>query len=240
ASARPVSSAGCAPAIRGARLGSEPIWTACRFCPPEPLWRAFPFYACWLALPSGPPGAAPARLFPSYDCPSALSWTHGQVAWALARGAPPAALLIDQLRYLRQLGVPFSKSELGSGRGHRIRYGFDHLIELGVALFGLQRGLAPREVAGILVDHRAELRRCYRDIVAALPDAAFEAEWVKSRGAMVPLINEAFLRLHDRYAEQPGSYELVPGDPLALLQQFATATERYPGGETRTLVPLTR
>jgi hypothetical protein len=75
--------------------------------------------------------------------------------------------------------------------------------------------------------------RCYRDIVAALPAAAFEAEWVKSQGAVVPLINETFLRLHDRYAEQPGSYELVPGDPLALLQQFATVTERYPGGETR-------
>jgi hypothetical protein len=63
---------------------------------------------------------------------------------------------------------------------------------LGVALFGLQRGLAPREVAGILVDHRAELRRCYRDIVAALPAAAFEAEWAKSRGAVVPLITETF------------------------------------------------
>ena len=172
--------------------------------------------------------------------PTKLSLTHGQVAWALARGQPPTALLIDQLRYLRQLGVPFSKSELGSGRGNRIRYGFDHLIELGVAVFGLQRGLTPREVAGIVVEHRAELRRCYRDILAALPASVFEAEWVKSRGAVVPLMNEIFLRLHDRYAEQPGSYELVPGDPLALLQQFATVTERYPGGETRTLVPITR
>ena len=103
--------------------------------------------------------------------PRELSLTHGQVAWALARGRPPDALLIDQLRYLRQLGVPFSKSELGSGRGNRIRYGFDHLIELGVALFGLQRGMAPREVAGILVEHRAELHRCYHGIVAALPAA---------------------------------------------------------------------
>src|SRR5262249_58857365 len=123
------------------------------------------------------------------------SLTDGQVAWALARGERAAALLIDQLRY-RGTRVPFSKSELGGGRGHRIRYRFDHLIELGVALFGLQRGLAPREVAGILVEHRAELRRCYRDIVAALPAAAYEAEWVKSRGAVVPLINETFLRLH--------------------------------------------
>src|SRR5215472_15530087 len=134
--------------------------------------------------------------------PTKLNLTHGQVAWALARGAPPAALLIDQLRYLRQLGVPFSKSELGGGRGNRIRYRFDHLIELGVALFGLQRGMTPREVAGILVDHRAELRRLYREILAGLLPAAFEAEWVKSRGAVVPIMNEIFLRLHDRHSER--------------------------------------
>jgi len=45
---------------------------------------------------------------------------------------------------------------------------------------------------------------------------------------VVPLMNEIFLRLHDRYAEQPGPDELVPDDPLALLQQFATVAERYP------------
>ena len=63
--------------------------------------------------------------------PLDLSLTHGQVAWALARGQQPSDQLIDQLRYLRQLGVPFSKHELGGGRGNRIRYGFDQLIELG-------------------------------------------------------------------------------------------------------------
>jgi len=60
------------------------------------------------------------------------------------------------------------------------------------------------------------------------PAAAFEAEWVKSPGAVVPPMNEIFLRLHDRCAEQPGPYGLVPDDPLALLQQFATVAERYP------------
>ena len=107
----------------------------------------------------------------SMDSPLDLSLTHGQVAWVLSRGQQPSTLLLDQLRYLRQLGVPFSKQELGGGSGNRIRYGFDHLIELGVALFGLQRGMAPREVAGILVEHRVEFRRLYRDTVTALPPA---------------------------------------------------------------------
>jgi hypothetical protein len=169
-----------------------------------------------------------------------LSLTHGQVAWALARGQPPSDQLIDQLRYLRQLGVPFSKAELGAGKGNRIRYGFDHLIELGVAVFGLERGMRPREVAKILVDHRAEFRRLYRDTVAALPEDAFTAEWVKSRGAMVPFIKERFVRLHDRYSERPGSFELVPGDAFDALRQFAKLTERYPGSDFKTLLPITR
>ena len=47
--------------------------------------------------------------------PIDFSLTLGQVAWALARGQRPSDQLIDQLRYLRQLGVPFSKAELGAG-----------------------------------------------------------------------------------------------------------------------------
>ena len=171
---------------------------------------------------------------------SHLRLTHGQVAWTLSRGLPPSRMLIDQLRYLRQLGVPFAKEELGGGRGNRIGYGFDHLIELGVALFGLRRGMAPRELAGILVGHRTALRRCYRDTVAGLSPSAFEQAWVKSRGAVVPIMNETFLRLHDRYSERQGTFELVPGDAFAALTQIETLTEKYPGGEVRTLLPLTR
>jgi hypothetical protein len=166
--------------------------------------------------------------------------TLGQVAWALARGRPPSDQLIDQLRYLRQLEVPFSKAELGAGSGNRIRYGFDQLIELGVAVFGLERGMRPREIARILLDHRGEFRRLYRDTAAALPEDAFAAEWVKSRGAMVPLIEETFLRLHDRYSERPGSFELVPGDSFDAFRQFAAVTERYPGSDFKTVLPLTR
>ena len=129
---------------------------------------------------------------------------------------------------------------LGGGRGNRIRYGFDDLIELGVAVFGLQRGMAPREVAGILVGHRAELRRCYRDTLATLSPSAFEQPWVKSRGAVVPIMDEVFLRLHDRYSERHGTFALVPGDAFAALMQIATVAEKYPGGEIRTLLPLTR
>ena len=76
----------------------------------------------------------------------------------------PSAQLIDQSRYLRQLGVPFSKAELGGGGGASppLRV-FDHLIEVGVAVLGLQRGMRPREIARILVTTGPSFRRCYRD-----------------------------------------------------------------------------
>ena len=173
--------------------------------------------------------------------PLDLHLTHGQVAWTLARGLPPSRELLDQLRYLRQLGVPFAKDELGGGRGHRIWYGFDQLIELGVAVFGLRRGMAPREMAGMLVNHRAEFRRCFRDVVVELPAGAFEADWVKSRGAIVPLMRqEMFMRLHDRRSEKPGNFDLIAGDGFAAILQIGMVTEKYPGEEARTLLPLTR
>jgi hypothetical protein len=173
--------------------------------------------------------------------PLDLCLTHGQVAWVLSRGLPPTAELLDQLRYLRQLGVPFTKEELGVGRGNRIRYGFDHLIELGVALFGLRRGLMPREVAGLLVSHRDELRQNYRDTLAKLPPEAFKAEWVKSRGALVPIMaEEIFIRMHDRYSQNPGTFEVVKGGGFASLMQLNMIAEKYPGEEARMLLPLSR
>ena len=37
------------------------------------------------------------------------------------------------------------------------------LFEVGVAVFGLQRGMRPREIARILVTTGPSFRRCYRD-----------------------------------------------------------------------------
>ena len=56
--------------------------------------------------------------------PLDLSLTHGQVACALARGQPPSDQLIDQLRYLQQLGVLFGKAQLGGReqQSHPLRF----------------------------------------------------------------------------------------------------------------------
>jgi hypothetical protein len=170
-----------------------------------------------------------------------LQLSHGQVLWALARGMLPEQRLIDQVRYLRQLGVPFRPSEQGTGRGNRLRYSYEHLIELGVAIFALRRGLQPREITGFLVGKRKHLRELYRKAFCDQPETAVDAGWVKSRGRVVPLLaNEIFLRLHDRYSKEPGRLELLTGDSLVDPGEWFMPVEVYPGEQARTLVPLTR
>ncbi len=170
-----------------------------------------------------------------------LNLTHGQVLWALARGRPPERRLVDQVRYLRLLGLPFRQGELGAGRGNRMRYGYGHLIELGVAVWALERGMRPQEVAKLLVERRKYLRQLYDRAFAEQPDAAIDEEWVKSRGRIVPLLaHEMFLRVHDRYSHKAGTIEILGQDEIKSLGDFFMLTEKYPGDATRTLLPLTR
>jgi hypothetical protein len=170
-----------------------------------------------------------------------LTLTHGQVLQALSRGHTPEPRLIDQVRYLRLLGVPFRTSELGTGRGNRVQYHFEHLIELGVAVWAIERGMKPKEIAMILVERRTFLRKLYKKSFVNQPESAIDAAWVKSRGRLVPLLgDELFLRLHDRYSEKPGRIEALGLDEVESLRDFLLLAEKYPGEKARTLLPLTR
>jgi hypothetical protein len=170
-----------------------------------------------------------------------LSLTHGQVAWALSLGTQPTKTTMDQIRYLRQLGIPFEQSELGTGRGNALRYDFAHFIELGVAFFGLRRGVRPRDVADYVIGNRKYLRDRYKRAFLDQPESALTQPWVRSRGAQVPgLVNEIFLRLHDRHAQEPGEIATPEQGEVENLRDMLGMVERYPGEKTRTLLPLTR
>jgi hypothetical protein len=173
--------------------------------------------------------------------PPLINLSHGQVLWTLSRGTLPDSRLVDQVRYLRLLGVPFRKAELGKGRGNRLLYRYEHLIELGVGVWALERGMKPQEVAKFLIGQRKSLRQLYAKAFLEQPEQAIDAAWVKSRGRFVPLLgNEIFLRLHDRYSTAPGKIELVQQDEISQLSDFLALAEKYPGEKTRTLLPLTR
>jgi hypothetical protein len=170
-----------------------------------------------------------------------LSLSLGQVAWAMSLGRLPAQKTLHQIRYLRLLGVPFESSRQGTGRGNRARYSFEHLIELSLGVAALHRGMAPKDVAGLLVGHRKNLRAIYRQAYREQPAAALDAPWVKARGRMVPILaHEIFLRLHDRFSEKPGEIDIIGPDEIARANEYFGLVEHRPGERARTLFPLSR
>lgn len=170
-----------------------------------------------------------------------LRLSQGQVLWALCEGQTPTELIEDQFRYLRQVGIPFSPGELGRGRGNRLFYGFDELIESGAALFGLKQGLKPREVATLLVGNRAEFREQYRQAFRSQPPDRIHAPWVRSRGAQrTLLVNPCFMHIHDRYSETPLEYEIIINDDHGVTDAEPLDTVAlYRDGKGRVMFPLT-
>ena len=159
----------------------------------------------------------------------------------MSLGQPPSAQTIDQLRYLRHIGVPFSEAEQGGGRGYHLHYGYVHLVECGLALFAIRRGMVPREAAKYLISGRKSLRPLYRKAFRELPDNALGWDWVKSEGARGAILGSGYdLRMHNRYSQTPGKIEVVilpdpktgawPGD----------LRERFADDEFLLLVPLSR
>jgi hypothetical protein len=170
-----------------------------------------------------------------------LDLSLGQVAWTISLGRPPEQRLLDQIRYFRQLGIPFDESESGFGRGKSVRFHFDDLIELGLAIFALRRGISPKDIVGLLVGQRKQLRPLYRRAYLEQPESALDAEWVKSRGQSIPVLaKECFVRLHDRFSETPGKIERMTQAEVGHPSEFFSLVERYPGERARSLLPLTR
>lgn len=171
-----------------------------------------------------------------------LSLSQGQLAWALSLGQMPSKRTVDQLRYLRTVGVPYSMARPGTGRGNRVRYGFEQLIECGLALYAIRRGMVPREAGHYLTTQREFLHELFRQALLEQPESALHANWGKSRGRIIPILGKSHeLRMHNRYSDSPGSIEEV-GMEEVLRQGAAPGgqIERYADGESYLLIPLTR
>jgi hypothetical protein len=171
------------------------------------------------------------------------TWTHGQVVWALAHGQEPTNAFFDQITYIRRLGIPFSEAEQGKGRGNAVRYGFDHLIELGIAVYALNRRMRPQDVAKFLIPTRKKLRQIYREVYAEIPSAAFQSDWIFSQGKKKALIGEeVYLALHDRHSSKPGTIEPIGPNPShgKLSDTFGEFVMRYHDGTTVPAVPVKR
>ncbi len=171
-----------------------------------------------------------------------LDLSLGQLTWILSDGQPPSRTTLDQLRYLRLLGVPFSQEEAGRGRGHRLSYGFYDLIECGLGLFAIRRGLKPKEAATFLLGQRPTLRTRYAACYGALRPESLRRIPPLTSSEPIPLSfgPEEFIRLHTRYSETPLRYEFL--GPEALLEggQWGDPRERFSDGGTALPIPLGR
>jgi hypothetical protein len=172
-----------------------------------------------------------------------LSLTLSQVAWSINFGQEPPKYLLDKLNYLRQLGIPFPKDKARTGSGNRVRYGYEELIEIGIAIFAMNNGMKPGDVTKALVNQRDDMRTIYRHALEVMPEGTLKAGWVKSRGMSgAEYDNEVFLRLHDRYSITPGRIESTGTQELNLFPGAGLfgLVEYHSGQAPVRLVPLTK
>jgi len=170
-----------------------------------------------------------------------LHLTHGQLLWAIKLGRDPDRQLKDQVRYLRTLGIPAAAKEQASGPGSRITYDFHDLMEVGLAVTGLNMRFKPKDIAAVLVGQRKGMRAVYEQAWKDIPEEALSADWVRSRGRITPLLQDEFpLRLHERHSEKWGQMDFASfGEATEELPVFEPI-ERFADGPPKRLIPLKR
>lgn len=173
-----------------------------------------------------------------------LTLSLGQMARALNYGVPPSKATLNQLRYLRLVGIPIAQEE-GQGSGNRLTYDFDALIETGVALFAMERGMKAKEMAEYLIDKRSWIKREARRIFRSLPETWMEEKWLKSQGReLVMRSDEIYMRVHDRHSQEAGKMDMIGMDEIVRAGRakimIGDLVERFADGSKRYLLPLTR
>ena len=168
-----------------------------------------------------------------------LSLTQGQLLWALEHGQEPGKLLKDEVRYLRQLGIPKNSADQVPGSGNRVRYDFHDLVELGLGVTALQRRFKPKDISAVLVDGRESMRQGIETAWRDMSEEQINANWIKSRGTIVPLrLDDFYLRLHDRRTEKWGKVDIVRPDQVKPGLEVFTPIEIFEDGEIKVLFPL--
>ena len=95
-----------------------------------------------------------------------ISLSHGQAMWVIE--AMQIAAWLDSaglnatLKKFRRHFVPFGAEELQKPKWEAVRYRFEHLIEVVVALKMSGDGIAFRHVVSLLTRDREKLRKIYR------------------------------------------------------------------------------
>ena len=95
-----------------------------------------------------------------------ISLSHGQAIWVIETmqiaGWLDASGLNAVVKKFRRHLVPFSEDELLKPKWEAVRYEFEHLLEIVIALKMTSDGMAFRHIMSLLTNHRKKLRLLYR------------------------------------------------------------------------------
>src|ERR1700722_158874 len=95
-----------------------------------------------------------------------ISLSQGQAIWVIeamqVAGWLDASGLNAVVKKLRRHFMPFSEEELQKPKWEEVRYGFEHLLDVVVALKMTSDGMAFRHIVSLLANHRKKLRLIYR------------------------------------------------------------------------------
>jgi hypothetical protein len=162
-----------------------------------------------------------------------ISLSHGQLLWCLGGGRPVRKPLPDQIRYLRQIGIPYLESEEGEGRGVRVDYGFYELMEVGLACEALRQRVRPKLLKS-LVDQRPRLQSAYRKAYRQLSkdSDAFKGD-PNSHGLYE---DDLYVQIESPYSDKPG--DITFASQTSSDWQFGDLVRRQPGQEDHAVIPL--
>ena len=149
-----------------------------------------------------------------------LQLTHGRSLWVLsqmgfAAGITPLTFN-HYVKSLRKLGVPFAHGEVGMGSGKPVRYSFNHMMELSLALTLRIYGTLPDPILEGLVRFRHSLYALYRRAYLEYATGMGAPVQVTAKGRAVFEMSGVYLDLHIRF----GGGRALEFRPPRLLSPF--------------------
>jgi hypothetical protein len=100
------------------------------------------------------------------DVLDSISLTHGQARWAMQNfnmlSGESESTFDAFIKSLRRDGVPFADDEKGVGAGFNLKYRYENLMELALALTLRTQGIVARDMVKLIANHRVKLRSFFR------------------------------------------------------------------------------
>lgn len=133
-----------------------------------------------------------------------LALTHGQTIWLMTELGLHNGVSESTFNYyiksLRKLGVPFEKGKGQADGHHHVRYEYEELMELTIALLLRVYGTLPDAIIAGLRRFRGDLHSIYRQAyLEGIADERKTARVMESRGGRA-VVSGLFLDLNIRYS----------------------------------------